>query len=27
MNTVDVMREYNEFERKRINSFNGVKKT
>lgn len=27
MNTVDVMREYNEFERKLINSFNGVKKT
>ena len=27
MSTLDVMRNYNEFERKRINSFNGVKKS
>ncbi|MFD2017389.1 hypothetical protein ACFSJQ_21105 [Vibrio olivae] len=27
MNTVDVMREYNEFERKLIHSFNGVKES
>ncbi|CAH0525775.1 hypothetical protein [Vibrio hippocampi] len=25
MNTVEVMRQYNEYERKRISSFNGVK--